>query len=178
MPNFVFGGKGWSACRSVNALTLFSIYCLGFLFCVVPSYRCSGLVSAGARRHGSSQRTWKMLEDAGRRGWKTWGSLAKSPGRRDFDLKKKKSFFSFFNYEIHVFQAISRGFPTSSSNVFQRLPTSSMCVATNRVGAIPKHYVLPDATRAPVHKLVTLHAKWAHTTTSHGYSRWKIKSER
>ena len=39
------------------------------------------------------------MEDVGRR-WKTWledvGSLAKSLGRRDFDLKKKKSFFSLF----------------------------------------------------------------------------------
>ena len=73
------------------------------------------------------------MEDVGRC-WKTWledvGSLAKSLGRRDFDLKKKKSFFSLFKFEIHVFQAILRGFPTSSSNVFQRLPTSSMCVAT------------------------------------------------
>ena len=42
----------------------------------------------------SSQGTWKMLEDVGRRCWKMWGSLAKSLGRRDFDLKKKKSFFS------------------------------------------------------------------------------------
>ena len=43
LPNFVFGGKGWDACRSANALILFSIYCLGFLFCVVSSYRCAGL---------------------------------------------------------------------------------------------------------------------------------------
>ena len=81
-------------------------------------------------RHDLSQRTWKTLEDVGRRCWKTWGSLAKSLGRRVFDLKKKKSFFSFFKFENHVFQAISRGFPTSSSNVFQRLPTSSICVET------------------------------------------------
>ena len=82
------------------------------------------------------------MEDVGRR-WKTWledvGSLAKSLGRRDSDFKKKKCFFSFFKFEIHVFQAILRGFPTSSSNVFQRLPTSSMCAATILGDGIPKN---------------------------------------
>ena len=89
----------------------------------------------------SSQRTWKTLEDVGRRCWKTWGSLAKSLGRRVFDLKKKKSFFFFFKFENHVFQAISRGFPTSSSNVFQRLPTSSICVETICGDGITKPYI-------------------------------------
>ena len=88
-----------------------------------------------------SQRTWKTLEDVGRRGWKMWGSLAKSLGRRVFDLKKKKSFFFFFKFENHVFQAISRGFPTSSSNVFQRLPTSSICLETICGDGITKPYI-------------------------------------
>ena len=73
----------------------------------------------------SSQRTWKTLEDVGRRGWKTWGSLVKSLGRRDFDFKKKKSFFSFFIMKFTSskrFHEASPRLPATSSNVFQHLP--------------------------------------------------------
>ena len=85
----------------------------------------------------SSQRIWKTLEDVGRRGWKTWVVSRKRLEDVTFFLKRRKASFLFFKFEIHVFQAILRGFPTSSSNVFQRLPTSSMCVATT-LGDCPK----------------------------------------
>ena len=65
----------------------------------------------------------------------------KSVGRREFqNSKRERKFFRFLD-QSHVFQAISRGFPTSSSNVFQRLPTSSICLETICGDGITKPYI-------------------------------------
>ena len=113
----------------------------------------------GSHRHELSQRTWKTLEDVGRRCWKTWGSLAKSLGRRDFDLKKKKSFFSFFNSKFTSskrFREASPRLPATSSNVFQRLP----CALRQVVAMGSQNLIfLHGDTRVPVRKVGTQRTK-------------------
>ena len=118
----------------------------------------------GKNRRNAHGRRWKTLEDvAGRRGEASQNRLEDVI----LILKRRKA-FSFLKFEIHVFQAISRGFPTSSSNVFQRLPTSSICVETICGDGGHKTYIfLHGDTRVPIRKVGTQRTKPYNSNATH-----------
>ena len=73
----------------------------------------------------SSQRTWKTLEDVGRRGWKTWEASRNRLEDVILILKRRKASFLFLNLKFTSskrFCEASPRLPATSSNVFQHLP--------------------------------------------------------